>query len=132
MDKNLITGIEEIDNQHKEIFEFFEHMFETSKTNKGLSAIIKVAENLGSLLQKHFETEESYMEKYNYPEIEMHKKEHANIISEYLKIKSNLLNGKYDLTYIAKVLVDSNYIINHANIYDVKLATFFRENVKGY
>ncbi|MBK7106070.1 MAG: hypothetical protein IPH62_12380 [Ignavibacteriae bacterium] len=60
-EKKHVLGIQEIDVQHKEIYESVNHLYEILNGDKK-----EIIENYQSLLQKlkvHFETEENLMKK---------------------------------------------------------------------
>jgi len=84
-DNNLLIGIEEIDAQHKHLFELINNLHEKLVTGQGHDVLTDTINSLVLYVHEHFTTEENYMERQHYPEYESQKKEH-NIF--YQKVKS--------------------------------------------
>lgn len=75
-------GIDEIDAQHKKFFDASQRLYDDILNSRGEKA---VEESLGFLRQyalEHFETEEAFMRKHNYPHFEEHKGRHAAFIEK--------------------------------------------------
>ncbi|MFZ1288814.1 MAG: hemerythrin domain-containing protein [Melioribacteraceae bacterium] len=117
-EKKHILGITEIDEQHKEIYETVNHLFEIQKGEKK-----EILENYQSMLQKlkiHFETEENLMKKNKVVEFISHKLEHDRALSkysEYYKILKKV-NSTLDIEILTSL---KNWLENHFEKKDLKL-----------
>lgn len=80
-------GLPTIDEQHKELLNIGNRIHELLKSHDEMDddydEILDVIDELKDYTVYHFNTEEELFIKYNYPEYEIHKKEHDDFI-EYL------------------------------------------------
>ena len=86
-------GVERIDEQHKELFDRLSNFIRVVQNeNEWDEKIDEVKETLNFLQEYvvyHFDDEEEFQEKINYPDIENHKKEHARFkqgINDYVDL----------------------------------------------
>ncbi len=75
-DKRLETGIDEVDNQHKEIFKRIADFGLAILKGKEKSELIKLIGFLNSYAIEHFDAEEKIMRGLHHPEIRKHLEEH--------------------------------------------------------
>ena len=120
-----VLGIEEIDNQHKKIYESVNKLFEMQNSTK--VEIIDIYQNLLEEFKIHFETEESLMKKNKVVEFISHKLEHDRALqkySDYLKTLKKA-NSKLDLEILKSM---KNWLENHFEKKDIKLKQFLNLN----
>ncbi len=79
---SLETGVEIIDDQHKEIFSRVDTLVNLSEEKKK-KEIEKMLRFLGGYVVEHFSAEEEYMIDFNYPEYDFHKEEHMQFLKSY-------------------------------------------------
>jgi len=85
-----LSGIQVIDEQHKDIFTSFNKFYETLNAGEVDKDIIdKFLETLNFYTTIHFDTEEKFMKEYNYSGYEDHKKRHAFFKSIYEELRDN-------------------------------------------
>ncbi|MBF0503584.1 MAG: hemerythrin family protein [Candidatus Omnitrophica bacterium] len=94
------VGIKEIDEQHKKLISLLNVLVSATMGPVEEDGIGKILRELVNYTVYHFNTEEKYMEGFNFPGFEEHRKEH-----EYFKIKVAEFIEKYDKGD-AKVTVD--------------------------
>ena len=75
-DKNLETGHEAIDSQHRQLFVTLNHLNEASGQGKTREEIFGLIEYLSGYTVKHFMNEEELQLQYGYPNYNAHKKLH--------------------------------------------------------
>ena len=80
-------GVEEVDEQHKNLFDAINKLFDACKQGKGKDEINKVMDFLQDYVVEHFREEEALQVKYKYPDYENHKKLHDAFVNEYLEIR---------------------------------------------
>jgi hemerythrin len=80
--QNLVIGIEEIDGQHKAIFNFFNELYDSIHNKTEGYNLEKAFFFLKDYVVFHFSREEEYMQKYSYPEYEYHKSQHEHFIEQ--------------------------------------------------
>lgn len=120
-----VLGIEEIDNQHKKIYESVNKLFEMQNSTK--VEIIDIYQNLLKEFKIHFETEESLMKKNKVVEFISHKLEHDRALqkySDYLKTLKKA-NSKLDMEILKSM---KNWLENHFEKKDIKLKQFLNLN----
>jgi hemerythrin-like metal-binding protein len=97
-EKRYETGIDKIDEQHKELVRIINGLHEAMKQGEGRSAIEGALKDLKDYTIYHFDTEEELMSKYGYPSFDEHRRQHEFFrarINEHLK---NYLEGDYMVT----------------------------------
>jgi len=72
------TGNEEIDAQHKQIFEIINELYDSRHSQGSREVIDGILSKLTDYAAEHFSAEEALLEKMNYPKLEEHKAEHQN------------------------------------------------------
>ena len=80
-----ITGIEEIDNQHRRLFEIIKKANDLLKkeyTHDKYDEIIEVINELKDYTKQHFADEEAYMESINYNGLEIQQMAHISFIDK--------------------------------------------------
>ncbi|MGQ9473244.1 MAG: bacteriohemerythrin [Candidatus Caldatribacteriaceae bacterium] len=129
--KNFSVGVEEIDQQHKELFNRTNKLLEASQAGKGKEVIKETMSFLENYVQSHFYFEESLMRKYQYPEFSTHKKLHENFNQNFLQLKKEAEEniGVYLITRVNKTVVD--WWTNHILHIDKKLGAFLQEKMQS-
>lgn len=90
----LLIHVEEIDEQHKKIFKIVEEFRNACMDLNNKEKIISMFSILKNHLEQHFESEESYMIKYNCPDYEGHRERH-NIFIRKLQVLDSAFKGNY-------------------------------------
>lgn len=76
---DCLIGIEEIDNEHRRLFQMINEAIDLSKENMDVSAISKsLLPGLKDYAATHFAHEEAYMQRIHDPELPIQKKEHED------------------------------------------------------
>ncbi|MFA9378400.1 MAG: bacteriohemerythrin [Lachnotalea sp.] len=115
--KEFELGITSIDTQHQILFEIGNKIYDLliirSKESDDYDEIKEIISELEKYVICHFKTEENLLEKYNYPDIEAHKKEHA-VFATYLE-QINEEDIQNHQTEFLKDLFDNftQWIFNH-------------------
>ncbi|MCD4676874.1 MAG: hemerythrin family protein [Desulfobacula sp.] len=84
-DARFETGVVWQDFQHKQLIDLFEKIKEAKSSNKDKNMYRYTIAFLAMYVNHHFKLEDEYMDKYNYPDKEAHRKEHHEFVKE-LKI----------------------------------------------
>ena len=66
----LSTGVEQVDNQHKEIFKRLKNLFEACCEEKGNEEVLNLINFLENYVIEHFRDEEALQENCSYKNIE--------------------------------------------------------------
>ena len=88
------VGIEEIDKQHKVLFEMLNNLYEAMREGKGKDILARLLSELIKYTEYHFKTEEALFSKYHYSNAEMHVKEHNELKTKATELYSAVNAGK--------------------------------------
>jgi hemerythrin len=94
MDPKYLTGIEEIDDQHREIEETALAVIEAAATKDKWHIVHYILVRLYELLRFHFAVEESVMSIVGFPEVGEHKQVHKDILLTVERMKVASLDPK--------------------------------------
>ncbi len=125
---NLATNVEEIDSQHKKYFDILNKLYDLSKQEKNDRQFVgKILYELVEYTKFHFETEERYMKKYKYEDIERHKKEHYKYKGKVAEIARKYLKNEEE---IDKELFEycKKWFYNHIKEIDQDLGKYLKKN----
>jgi len=139
-DDSFNTGIEEIDEQHQKAIKIANELHNAVVENADKNIIISLIEKLDFYVNSHFETEENYMEKYNFENILEHQKAHEYFKDTYEQIRySYFYVGNKELpdyklvnTYalhLSSILID--WLNFHLQTYDKDFLIFIRSKLKS-
>ena len=124
--KTYSVGVEEIDHQHKQLFEMINN-YQDSLDAADNTAPKKLLTNLMEYALTHFGTEEKYFEIFQYSGSEIHIKQHQEFetkVREFIKLYQSMkiFNSSTVLHFL------KNWIINHVLISDKKYIRCFKEH----
>jgi len=128
--ESLETGVDTIDEQHKELVVRVNRLLEACQQGKGKLIMAGLLNFLAEYATKHFAEEEKYMLDYNYPDYDMHKMQHEKFISDFgvLKNKFDVQGAGINLVLVTnRTIVD--WLINHINNTDKNLGVFLKNRI---
>jgi len=133
MDKELIIGIEEIDNQHQELLDRMELLRDYMRRGQSRDAIRDTLKFLETYVVDHFATEVKYMQRYRYPGLLEHKAEHETFLGDFtaFKEKYTSLQAQGELTtFLGLDIVRklNAWFSNHIATVDKKMGKYLAEN----
>lgn len=128
-DKSLQTGVKEIDEQHKALFEIFNKL---RKAPQNLEIILTILKDLETYNWNHFANEEHYMKSFNYEYYEYHKFLHERFKEEFEEIASKIHDDSSLMKFLP-ILINffEVWIQDHYKNADIKLAKFLRCYLEG-
>ena len=86
--------IAKIDLQHKKLVDIVNELHDSMKAGKSKEVLGKTLDELINYTANHFKTEEDLFDKYGYPDNNVHKRQHSDLVDQVLKFKSNFVSGK--------------------------------------
>lgn len=128
--EDLSVGVEEIDNQHKELFRRIKILVDAIKKAECKYIIDGVIKFLEEYAIIHFSEEEGYMVRHGYPEYPQHKAQHAIYLKALADLKEQasqprVQGSSYELSVTTnQVVVD--WILAHIAKVDKKLGGFLK------
>ena len=122
--EELSVNINSIDTQHKKLIELIANFYENIKNRTNGQNISVLIKGMKDYTTMHFGTEERYMRQYNYPEYELHKREHDSFIAKVKEIEDKFNNGHLVISFeITNFLKE--WIKKHILEIDKKYSDFF-------
>ncbi len=124
------TGVEEIDEQHKELFRRVDALLEACRKGKGREEVEDIMKFMEEYVVSHFNSEENYMDKYGYPEAQAHKKLHAEFTDNVRRLTERFKSMGPTLGFVAQVnplVVD--WLLKHVCGEDKKFANYLKERM---
>ncbi len=119
------TGIEIIDEQHKELFRLFNrvyHLYNNEFIIDKYDQIIAAVEELKEYTKYHFKAEEDYMLSIRYKKFFEHKLKHEDFIRKIDSIDYNIIdyNQQNHLLELLKFITD--WIVEHVVTVDKQIS----------
>jgi len=122
-------NIVEIDEQHKLMLQHVNVLYEAvlaCENGIGKEGVISALKELIEFTKYHFATEEQYMSEHGYPEHELHRQEHIDLVNQLeelleivsIGIKPNFCNDA-DLS--------NDWVLSHILGADMKLGIFLNQ-----
>lgn len=135
----FITDIKEIDEQHKEIINKVNALYQAIEEQANKETIIGLIEDLDFYTTTHFETEEKHMLIHEFDRHLSHEKAHNFFKLTYEELRYNFYyiddkdSPNYKFTYIfalhlCQILID--WLNLHLNTYDKAFAEYLRKNTQ--
>ena len=122
-DDQYNVNIKVIDEQHKKIFDIINKYFEAVQRKDNDAGIKYLLSELTQYVLTHFKTEEEYLVKFNYKDVDAHKLEHMEFISKIKDVNNRVLNNEKIYTMdIGNYIL--NWIKNHIAVTDKKYSGF--------
>jgi hemerythrin len=90
LDPILLTGVEDIDRQHREIFARVGALLAASRERRSKDEVLRLLEFMGSYAAEHFAAEEREMARTAYPKAEAHRLEHRQFVKELGEVRRQL------------------------------------------
>jgi hemerythrin len=124
---SLAIGVEQIDEQHRELLQHFDRLLTACEEGKGMEELKKLLNFLDIYVQIHFNDEEALQLLWRYPGYEAHRKEHASFME---RIKDLQLEIDREGVALYHVIETNNllfkWLINHISKVDRDLGRFLK------
>ena len=127
--KDLSVGINRIDEQHQILIDKTNQLFEAGKNGKSKEYVGQMLDFLEDYTKQHFKDEEAYMASIKYPELNEHKKHHADFVNQLLQIKNrfNVTGGNISVIIsVNQMIID--WLKRHILTIDKKIAQFVKSS----
>ncbi len=118
---NFSVGDDTLDQQHMRLFDIMNQFYDkiVSHPEKELVILPDVLDKLFDFVQYHFETEENYMRKIGYSDVEDHLIAHNEILDELMHLKERLFKKEIEIS-VEMIVFFEEWIINHILGVDAK------------
>jgi hemerythrin len=124
---DLSVGIEEIDNQHRELIGRINQLFDACNQGKGKAAVQETIKFLEDYVIIHFGAEEKAMVQYGYPDYASHKVHHQQFVASFGELKNRLETdgpGAYLVVLTNRIVVD--WLNSHIRNVDKILVAYLK------
>ena len=121
------VGVEEIDNQHKKLFDLINDMILVSRSSSREEDILPVMNGLIAYKKDHFATEEKYFHAFNYPGTKEHEEAHQKFNVDLEELEKRYENDVLGLSF-ALIEFLENWLIEHLMSMDQEYKACFREH----
>ncbi|MDQ7784845.1 MAG: bacteriohemerythrin [Desulfomonilaceae bacterium] len=123
--EDLKVGVEEIDEQHRELFRRVNDLAEAMWDGKGKEESGKVMDFLGDYVVTHFATEERHMSSQGYPDYAAHKRLHDRFVEDFYTLRSQFDSGEVTSSMVIRILDETcEWLKSHIKGTDKKLGSF--------
>ena len=128
---DLSLGIDIIDNQHKRIVDYINHL-ETARIDRDGAAISRVLEELVDYTVSHFSLEEAMMEAANYGFLKPHQKVHELFVRRVSDYQQRFKRGE-DVETVAGDLQTTlvTWLTNHIKREDMDFGPAVRASLRA-
>ena len=124
---DYLIGIDEIDEQHKGFFGAAHRLYDYILNCEGEKAVEETVEFLKDYAAKHFETEEAFMAKHEYPGLEEHKRLHAQFFEGLDSLTEDLkVFGPSQHLADRALEIAQDWLIEHIAEADRQYATYVK------
>ncbi|MBL0224240.1 MAG: hemerythrin family protein [Geobacteraceae bacterium] len=125
--ESLSIGVDEIDNQHKQLLSHFDRLLKACETGRGIDELRNLLGFLDGYVLHHFSDEEGIQRQHGYPGYEAHKKEHDAFITRLKALRQEIGRDGVALHHV----VETNnlllkWLIHHISTVDVQLGRFLK------
>jgi hemerythrin len=121
--KSFETGIEKIDEQHKELFNRIDALMDQGNKDR----IKETIEFLGSYIVTHFNDEQKMQAESKYPKAVTHKGYHDAYVVSFRQLKDQFLKEGHTLA--TSQAINKNvigWLKEHIMIHDKEFATYYK------
>ena len=126
IDVKYETGVVWQDFQHKQLMDLFGKIKAAKKNKKEKNLFRYTVAFLAMYANHHFKLEEEYMENYNYPDTDIHQKEHKSFVKELKSFRAE--NKEFSEAAADDITTRmGEWILSHILENDQKLGTFILE-----
>ncbi|MBL7152800.1 MAG: hemerythrin family protein [Phycisphaerae bacterium] len=93
-DESYSVGVEELDEQHKQLFNLLNALFEAEETSAESQTVSDLLAGMKAYAAMHFETEERYMSECEYADLASHAWVHELYRKKADKLCSDQMDGR--------------------------------------
>lgn len=92
------VGVEQLDAQHRKLFEYFNELEGAMRKGRGREVIAQVLANLASYTREHFRQEEDLMRRAAFPGLERHRQVHEAFVARVQELVKRQAEGDTSVT----------------------------------
>ncbi|THF63267.1 bacteriohemerythrin [Pseudothauera rhizosphaerae] len=128
-DDSYSLGLEQIDDQHKVLFDIMNHLWSAIVNRAADGEMLKILDELESYTVSHFTAEENFMQSTGYPNFDEHRKLHAQFVKRIHDARVELQQGKQISLDLLHFLRD--WLVEHIQAEDRGYAKAYERGQHG-
>ena len=114
---------DDIDREHKKLFELVNSLHDAMKKGKGRDAVGSVLNSLIQYTETHFVNEEKLMSSVNYPGLYQQKREHADLLKQVNDLRTKFTKDQTVICMEAMTFLQ-RWLTEHIMVSDKKVGIF--------
>lgn len=122
--KNWSVGVVDVDEDHKMLIKMINRLFGSTLSIDPQKVLLDVLAELTDYVVFHFNREEEYMSRLNYPDYAAHKQDHQRLLDAAGQFKQNLLS---ELPMDLKEVIENSlrdWLVTHIMDHDKRMGLF--------
>lgn len=124
----LSVGVEEIDRQHKLLFEKYNAFFAAYDEGRAAEEVTRLLGFLEEYVAIHFADEESLQQRIGFPDYQRHREQHQELARKVAELKGRLEYEGPDPNLIPSAgLLMTGWLIEHISVMDRAIGRFIKE-----
>lgn len=124
--QDLSVGVEEIDNQHKELISRVNKFFDAMKSGGSKEHVMEVLSFLESYVVTHFKDEEALQVKYIYPGYAAHRAIHQDFKQTVKQLRGEMEKSYTVATQSMVGMALTNWLVLHITKEDKAIGAYIR------
>ena len=124
------VAVKKFNDDHKKLFDYINDLHRGMTSGFTIADMSYILKELIDYTRTHFKTEEKLMEKFDYPDLESHREEHAKLLEQVDDYYTDFQKGKKAFTLTLLQFLNE-WITNHILDTDMKYKSFFKEVAKN-
>jgi hemerythrin len=124
---DLLTGNEEIDNQHKELFARFNALLDACDGGRGKEEVSRLLQFLAAYVKEHFAAEELLQASRGFPDYPEHRRQHEEFVARLARLREQFEQEGATLSLVIETnQMMVSWLINHISAMDKKFGAFLQ------
>jgi hemerythrin-like metal-binding protein len=119
------TGIKLIDEQHQELFRIVDRLRRLVQEEANRTVVEALLQDLVACSERHFATEETYMERFGYPDLTQHVSEHASMLTSLHELLSRFRESHQAMALMVPTFMEG-WLKHHISDGDFGFVTFLK------
>jgi len=128
--ESFSVGVEELDNQHKKLFEIGSRIYDIASLKDGFDHYDEIMQVVGELRDYtvyHFGFEENLMKSYGYSDLENHQVQHRFFVKRLERIINKDIDDQQETTMMEIVTFLADWVANHILQSDMQYKSLLSE-----
>lgn len=124
----LSVGVDEIDEQHRELFRRFNTLLEACENNEGSREVFRLLDFLDSYVESHFADEEKLQQESHFPDYPAHRELHRKFRQDLADLKGEFReHGPIPRLVATTNRIVVGWLMDHISRMDKKVGEHLRK-----